>query len=85
MSTPINERLFIGVYPCGIVYADKERETDGDYARVAFLDYRTLTLTVDDKNSPLLDAVRADAAAIQARRGQQFPISACGQTITLGV
>lgn len=30
-----------------IVYADRAREVNGDYARLAFLDYRTLTLKLE--------------------------------------
>ena len=29
------QRLFAGVFPCGIVYVDKGREVAGDYARLA--------------------------------------------------
>lgn len=40
------DRLFSGVYPCGIVYADRYREKGGDYARLAFLPYDTLQLSM---------------------------------------
>ena len=46
--TPITvnpeQRLVIGNYPEGIVYADHFVEEHGDYKRLAFLSYRTLTL-----------------------------------------
>ncbi len=39
-----DQRIFIGIYPAGIVYADRTVEVDGDYARLAFLPYSTLEL-----------------------------------------
>jgi hypothetical protein len=80
-----NQRLFMGVYPCGIVYADRKREVAGDYKRLAFLDYATLTLEIGrDCPNDLAGEIRKDASAIQARRGEQFQLSTSGQTITLG-
>ena len=55
----------------------------GDYKRVAFLPYSTLELDIDDPNSPLIERVKADAAAMQARRGQPYQIAG-NMTITLG-
>ena len=80
------DRLFSGVYPTGIVYADKEREVDGDYMRVAFLPYNTLRLQWSPGNHPreLVDAIEQDAAAIIARRGEAFEVSSSGQTVILG-
>jgi hypothetical protein len=37
-------RLFIGVFPCGISYADRHHEEYGDYKALAFLPYESLTL-----------------------------------------
>jgi hypothetical protein len=80
------DRLFIGCYPTGIVYADRTQEKHGDYKRVAFLSYETLHLIWRDTNIPLdlRAAIVAHALTIQARRGQQFETSSCGQTVTLG-
>src|SRR4051812_49130421 len=36
------ERLFIGLLPCGVVYADRLQEVERDYKRLAFLPYDTL-------------------------------------------
>lgn len=82
---PAPDRLFIGVYPCGIAYADRAREEHGDYARLAFLDFGTLGLDIES-NCPveLRTRITADAAAIQAQRGQQYRVSTAGQTVTLG-
>lgn len=81
---PLRARLFVGVYPTGLSYADKGHEKDGDYAKVAHLSYATLELTVYDAASPLLPLVEADAAEMKARRGEEFRISACNQTVLLG-
>ena len=82
--TTLSDRWFSGINPAGIVYADRAIEIDHDYKRVAFLPYATLELEIADPASPLLDRVKADAAAMQARRGEQFRISTCGQTVLLG-
>lgn len=81
----VEARLFAGVFPCGIVYADRGREVSGDYARLGFLDYGTLTLILE-KNCPVefAEAIRADAAEIQAKKGQDFRISTVGQVVRLG-
>lgn len=81
----MSDRLFIGVYPEGIVYADRSREKHGDYARVAFLPYRTLVLDVDKGADPkLVEQARAHAATLQARKGELYEVSTCGQTVRLG-
>lgn len=86
MDSQNSHRLFAGVYPCGIVYADRFVEEHGDYKRLAFLSYRTLELQWDAKSVPvdLRLQIEADAATIQAQRGQQYQISTCGQTVMLG-
>ncbi len=77
--------LFIGVFPGGVSYADRRVERDGDYKRCAFLPFGSLELEIDKRCSPdLKDAIIADAASIQARRGQSLRVSTCGQTVTLG-
>lgn len=79
-----NSRLFIGIFPCGIVYADREVEENHDYKRLAFLPYHTLQLQ-EEPLVPLhlLDRIRNDAASIVERKGQPFMISA-SQSIILG-
>ena len=80
-----NQRLFIGIYPGGIVYADREREINGDYARLAFLSYRTLALEIEPKcPAELRERIVAGAARIIAMRGQSFPIDSCRHTVRLG-
>ena len=81
----VEDRLFVGVMPTGIVYADRSREVDGDYARCAFLPFDTLALEIAPKcPEDMLDAIKADAATIIARRGEHFKISASDQTVVLG-
>lgn len=79
------DRLFVGVYPTGIVYADRSREEHGDYKRLAFLPYRTLELEWS-KGVPadLKKRIESDARVIQARRGEEFQVSTAGQTVRLG-
>lgn len=71
------ERLFKGNFPTGIIYADRGRTKHSDYARVAYLNYKTLILEWDDdahKSPPELRAlIETDAADIQARRGERYP------------
>ena len=76
----LDDRWYCGKFPCGLVYADRAIEVHGDYKRVAFLPYSSLVLEIADPNSPLIERVKSDAAALQARRGQVFAISTCGQT-----
>jgi hypothetical protein len=81
----IEGRLFIGTFPTGIVYADRQKEEHGDYQLVAFLPYGSLELQVSRKaNKRLAESAAEHAATIQARKGQRFQISTCGQTIVLG-
>jgi len=80
------ERLFIGTFPTGIAYADREREWDGDYMRIAFLPFSTLKLEWSPGRHPaeLRKLIECDAAVIARRRGQEFQVSEAGQTATLG-
>lgn len=79
------DRLFAGVFPAGISYADRAREVAGDYRKLAFLPFRTLVLEWE-KSVPadLRKLIEADARGIQTRRGEQFQVSSSGQTVTLG-
>lgn len=93
----LSPRLFMGVYPCGIVYADRGVNEGGDYARVAFLPFATLEIEWKRPTSPLRELVVRAAAELQAQRGELFATSAtaargadgrllgCGQTVRLGV
>lgn len=77
-----NERLFIGYFPGGVVYADRQVEVNGDYKRLGFLDYGTLTLKIE-KGCPkgLEEQIRRDAS--QYKDGEKLQIAG-NLTITLG-
>lgn len=79
------DRLFSGIYPAGIVYADRYEEVAGDYKRLAFLPYSTMKLDLNpDCPEDLKERICADAKRLQSRIGQPFQISTSGQTIELG-
>ena len=80
-----NKRLFIGIYPGGLVYADRYVEINGDYKRLGFLPYDTLELQLEKDCPPALATeIRHDAAVMRTLKGQPFRTSTTGQTITLG-
>ena len=82
------DRLFIGVFPAGLVYADRKREEHGDYMTLAFLSYATLKLEWRPASAniprPLWNEIKEHAIGIQRRKGEQFQVSATGQTVMLG-
>lgn len=81
----IEDRLFIGIFPCGFSYADRHQEKAGDYKRLAFLPYSTLKLEVyQDCPDCLLPFITEHATDIQSKKGQEQDLSTSGQTITLG-
>ena len=84
LTEALRDALFIGIFPGGIVYCDRTKEEHGDYKKIAFLPYGSLKLEVYAPESKLVPAIQAHAAEIQARRGQEFAISQCGQTVLLG-
>lgn len=78
---PTNDRLFIGMYPEGIVYADRGREEHGDYMRVAFLPYSTLKLEVNEAADPdLITKAKTDAGKYKPGMTINLP----PQTMELG-
>jgi hypothetical protein len=84
----MSQRLFIGVYSTGLSYADRERERDGDYLKLAFLPYRTLKLEWSRgvRVPPeLRKEIEESAFKMQCRAGEDFKISSSGQTVKLGV
>lgn len=81
-----SDRLFIGCFPTGLSYADRSREENGDFMRIAFISYATLKLEWRAKRVPadLRKQIEAHAKKLQARKGEQYEVSSCGQTVTLG-
>lgn len=78
-----NDRLFIGLFPTGVVYCDRSIEEHGDFQKVAYLNYRTLVLEVYKPGSPLITAIDEDAARMRLRKGEQFRIAG-NMTVQLG-
>jgi len=85
-SMSADDRLFIGTFPTGISYADRAREKNGDYLRIAFLPFSSLALEWSPGRHPpeLKRLVEEHAAKMRSRRGQDYPVSASGQTVRLG-
>ncbi len=81
MKLKPTNRLFAGLYPCGIVYADRGIEEHGDYKKIAFLPYDTLKLEVYAPESPLMTSINADVSKYQ--KGQSLQIAG-NCTIILG-
>jgi hypothetical protein len=82
----MNEIVGQYCFPTGIVYADKTREdpTTRDYKRLGYLNYATLILTLEpDCKRDVAHYVTAEAAKLQAMRGQRFSIAGNMQ-VTLG-
>ena len=78
------QRLFIGVRPAGISYADTQTEEHGDYKKLAFLPYDTLKLEIyAGCPADLAEEIKQNASLY--RTGQVFQVSASGQTVVLGM
>ena len=81
----MDNRIFAGCFPTGISYADRTSEEQGDYKRLAFLPYTTLELTFQpDCPEWARQEIAADAATLQARAGEAYQVTTCGQTVLLG-
>ena len=80
-----SDRIFKGNFPTGIVYADRECEVNRDYKRLAYMNYKTLKLEFA-KECPvfLAEEIEKDAAKIQAKKGEFYQITTCGQGVILG-
>jgi len=79
-----NERIFCGCLTTGFIWADRWHERHGDYVRLAYMNYRTLELEIE-KGCPaiLVPDIKADAEALQAMKGQRYPLTATNE-VTLG-
>ena len=83
--TDPERRLFIGIYPGGVVYSDRWFERHHDYMRLAFLPYTTLRVEFqDDCPADLRAEIEQHVREMNLQVGQQFQISSTGQSITLG-
>jgi len=81
----LDDRIFVAILSTGVGYADRTREKNGDYARLAIIFFSDLRAEIEpDCPADLREQIVEHMATIQARRGEQFQISTSGQTITLG-
>ena len=77
--------LDIGVFPTGIVWCDRYHEKNGDYKRLAYLNFKTLVLDIEkDCPAELIARIELDAKELQDKKGENFQVSSSGQTIVLG-
>ena len=73
------------VVSTGIAYADRKVEEHGDYRMLGLLRFSDLTLDMHPKCPKDIEQwIKSKAAKIQAMKGQEYPVSSSGQTITLG-
>jgi hypothetical protein len=71
--------LFIGLFPGGVSYANRNVEEDGDYKRLAFLPYDTLALEVQKDCPPeLRDRIVEDAKTAASRFESPRVVRQCG-------
>jgi hypothetical protein len=80
----LKERLFCGIFPTGWSWADRAIEEHGDYQTVAYMSFEKLELEIRKPGSPLVPMIQKHAEELQAKRGQQYQVSTCGQTVMLG-
>ena len=77
--------LYVGSRADGIIYADRRRLVDDDFARCAYLAYDTLLLVIEpDCPADLLPEITADATRLQARAGQDYVVTAFTPPVRLG-
>ena len=80
-----NDRLFIGVFPCGLAYADRKVQEGGEYKKLGFLSYGTLKLELKPDCPPAMARLILDnARRMQKQAGQLFNTSATGNPVLLG-
>lgn len=72
----MNDRIFCGCYPTGFVFADRKVEKNGDYKRLAYINYGTLKLEMeDDVPNHLANDIRAIHEDMLARVGEPYQIA----------
>lgn len=81
----MRDRIFCGVFPTGLVWADRCVEVQGDYKRLAYLCFATLEHIIEPScPRELLPSILKDIEAVKAKRGMQYQTSTSGQSVTLG-
>lgn len=80
----LEDRLFVGHFPVGLVFCDRSVEQNGDYKRLAILYERTLVLVFErDCPADWKAFVAGYAATYQTDIGRQTA-NGCGQVTTWG-
>lgn len=83
-EAPLSERIFIGLQSGSIVYADKAREINGDYATLARQSYKTLELAWRNKcSAEIKEYIIKQAEIYKSMKGKQLQL-AMNVSITLG-
>lgn len=81
----LRKRLFIGVFPTGLSYADRDVEVHGDYKKLAFLPFDNLELEIyEDCPEELKPLITQDAESIIDCKREEYRVSMSGQTVVLG-
>ncbi len=69
-------RIFVCIYPCGIVFADRFRKRHGEHVQLAFLPYTTLVLEFEKAcDSALRLEIEASVRAMNLKAGDRFRIA----------
>lgn len=79
------EDISIVSFPGGMSFADRTREEHGDYKRLGFIPWDTLEPSIKPDCPPVArELITTTATELQARSGESYTISACGQSVRLG-
>jgi hypothetical protein len=71
----MNDKLFIGMYPTGVAYADRSREIAGDYVRLAFMLYSNLKVVTNRDCPPdLRESILESVKSFKDRQGESILI-----------
>jgi hypothetical protein len=84
---PATAQLSVATFPTGVAYADRTRERNGDYLRLAFLPFQTLELewTPRVRVSPeMRRLIVEEADRLRTRKEENYQVSTAGQTVKLG-
>lgn len=85
IHVPPKDRVFVGTYPEGIVYADRLWNEHGEWVKLAFLSYNTLELEFRNRCSREVQGfIKRNARVLQDKRGEEYQIDTSGHTVILG-
>jgi hypothetical protein len=87
LTLPAADQLSVATFPTGVAYADRTRERNGDYLRLAFLPFQSLELEWAPRvrvPPEMRRLIIEHADRLRARRGEDYQVSTAGQTVKLG-